>query len=289
MAKLTSPPAKRNADTMPSPERTAAPSSMYGGKAGSGMARKNVPATSAGMRPSTRSSASSYSSPIGVFRPVNSGAFGKVLTAVRLMMRAGATVHKPISGEPHGQRPHLDARARRGVRRAGGIVEGDVRHAVRAARVAVMGLEDERLLAVHVGEPMPSMPGSVREHEALERPFRLARRIEHGIGRDEVGGCGAVREGSGGGIAHVDVRKARGAGIVEETRVRRALAETHDAGTVDQHEIGARERRDELDDLREVSGLDRRTVGEIRDSAAVQDEREAGAIEIGRASCRERV
>src|SRR6266480_1005585 len=168
MAKLIFPAAKRIADTMPSPERTAAPSSMYGGKAGSGMARKNVPATSAGMRPSTGSSARSYSSPIGVFRPVN-------------------------SGKPHGQRPYLDARARRSVRRAGGIVEGDVRHAVRAARLAVMGLEDERLPAVHVGEPIPSMTGSVHEHEALERPFRLARPVEHGIGRDEVGGCDRAR------------------------------------------------------------------------------------------------
>ena len=47
--------------------------------------------------------------------------------------------------------------------------------------------------SVHVGEPMPSMPGSVREHEALEQPFRLARPIEHGIGRDEVGGCDRAR------------------------------------------------------------------------------------------------
>src|SRR5882762_8981954 len=94
-----------------------------------------------------------------------------------------------------------------------------------------------------------------------------------------AGGSGPVREGSGGGIAHVDMRKARGAGIVEDTRVRRALAETHDAGTVDPHEIGARERGDELDDLRAVAGLERRAVGEIRDSAAVRDEREAGAIE----------
>src|SRR6266480_4459112 len=158
MAKLIFPAAKRIADTMPSPERTAAPSSMYGGKAGSGMARKNVPATS-----------------------------------VRVMMRAAVTVHKPVSGKPHGQRPYLDARARRSVRRAGGIVEGDVRHAVRAARLAVMGLEDERLFAVHVREPIPSMLGSMCEHEALERPFRLARPVEHGIGRDEVGGCDRAR------------------------------------------------------------------------------------------------
>ncbi len=41
------------------------------------MARKNVPATSAGMRPSTGSASSSYSSPMGVFRPVNSGKSGK--------------------------------------------------------------------------------------------------------------------------------------------------------------------------------------------------------------------
>ena len=38
--------------------------------------------------------------------------------------------------------------------------------------------------AVHVGIPVPAMPGGVREHQALERPFRLPGRIEHRIGRE---------------------------------------------------------------------------------------------------------
>ena len=94
-----------------------------------------------------------------------------------------------------------------------------------------------------------------------------------------AGGSGAVRESSRAGIADVDMRKARRAGIVEDTRVWRALAEPQDAGTVDQHQSGARERGDQLDDLRAVSVVHPRASGEIRDTAAVRDEREAGAVE----------
>src|SRR5580765_4973752 len=189
MAKRTLPSPKCIADTMPSPAMTAAPSSRYGAKAGSGTARKNVPRTSSGMRPSTGSASSSYSSLIGVLRPVNSGVFGKaralmVDTSGRLVVAVG--IAGRASGEPQRQRAHLDAHARRRVRGAGGMVEGDVRHAVRTRGVAVVSLEDERLLGVHVGVPVPAMLRRVREHQALEGPLRLPGRIEHRIGRDEI-------------------------------------------------------------------------------------------------------
>ena len=75
------------------------------------------------------------------------------------------------------------------------------------------------------------------------------------------------------------MRKACGAGVVQRPRERRALAETQDAGAVHQHQIGARQRRDERDDLRAVGGLDRRAVGEVSHRAAVRDEGEPGPVE----------
>src|SRR5665213_474692 len=61
------------------------------------------------------------------------------------------------SSKPQRDGAHLYARARRGARVAMRVVERDVRHAVRARRVAVVGLEDQRFVARHVGIPMPAM------------------------------------------------------------------------------------------------------------------------------------
>ena len=74
---------------------------------------------------------SSYSSPIGAFRPVNSGVSGKLRTVMcRVQADSGEDddargcrlFGKRVSGEPQGERAHLDAGARRGgIRRAGGL------------------------------------------------------------------------------------------------------------------------------------------------------------------------
>src|SRR5215831_1425066 len=71
------------------------------------------------------------------------------------------------------------------------------------------------------------------------------------------------------GIADIDVRKARGAGIVEESGLGRALAEAQDPGTVDPHEICVRELLHQRDDLRTVDAVDYRAIGEVCHRTAV--------------------
>src|SRR5579862_7094214 len=128
------------------------------------MARKKVPAISGGMRPSTGSASSSYSSPMGVFRPVNSGRSGKprAFMAIHPGQQPGGRWCAPVpmvtsrlSGKPQGKGTHLDAHAGGCIGGAQRIVEGDVRHTVCDARLAVMSLEDDRFITMHVREPVP--------------------------------------------------------------------------------------------------------------------------------------
>src|SRR5882757_3908044 len=161
-----------------------------------------------------------------------------------------------MSVEPERQRAHFDTDARRGVLGAGGIVECDMWHAVRPGQVAVVGLEDQRLLPAHVRIPMPSVLGRMRDHDSLERPFRLAGRVKYGIccnqvtcrqaagithseryvlrgsgncspnvvvretGEPAACGSSALCENPGGSIADVHMREARRPGIVVYTRHR---------------------------------------------------------------------
>ena len=59
-------------------------------------------------------------------------------------------------------------------------------HVVGAGGIAVVGLEQHRLVDGHLREPVPAVRRIVRDDQPLERPLRPAGLIEHGIGSDEV-------------------------------------------------------------------------------------------------------
>ena len=58
---------------------------------------------------------------------------------------------------------------------------------VSIAWIAVIGLEQDSLVDGHLREPVPAVRRTVRHHQPLERPLRLAWRIEYGIGGNQVG------------------------------------------------------------------------------------------------------
>ena len=56
---------------------------------------------------------------------------------------------------------------------------------MRSVEIAVVGLEDQRFVARHVGEPMPTVRGIMGDDDSLEGPFRLGRRVEYGVSLDQ--------------------------------------------------------------------------------------------------------
>src|SRR6478752_2629127 len=110
-----------------------------------------------------------------------------------LMMLAADMADKKGSLVPQRDGAHLDAYARRAVSWAQRIVEGHMRHAMRVPPITVMGLENYGLAPIHVGEPVPAMRGAVCHDQPFEGPLRLAGRVEHRIGGDQLFTVDAAR------------------------------------------------------------------------------------------------
>ena len=97
---------------------------------------------------------------------------GRLVSALTRAGRPACVVASSRSVVPEGGAPHLDAHPRRHVGRTARIVHGDVRHAVRARRAGIVGLEHQHLVALHVAEVRPAVPGVAQDDQRLEGPLR---------------------------------------------------------------------------------------------------------------------
>jgi hypothetical protein len=82
----------------------------------------------------------------------------------------------------------VDAFARRRIGWTIGIVEGSMRRTARASRIGVETLEDEHLVATHVGKVTPTLIRTVPEHSEFEFDRRPVWGVDQLIAADCVFG-----------------------------------------------------------------------------------------------------
>ena len=193
-----------------------------------------------------------------------------------------------------------------------------MRHQLRARRIALAGLEHDRLVGAHVRIVVPAVRRIVRDHVVAEAPFRrAARRIEDRVAIDQIGRLdrrigtqrqrhvlrrprdraphvvlraadhflafrGAFRPRFGRRfLRHVDVGHARGVRIVVLVVLAEPLGEAQDAARHHLDMVAAADALQQVGYLAGVDFGDRVEGGEVGQRARMVHQREAFAVEVG--------
>src|SRR6267143_6376068 len=182
------------------------------------------------------------------------------------MRRARRAVHAAALEEGH--RPRLDALARRGPRRRRRVDERGVRREARpSVGLRVVDLEDQRLVAPHLGEVEPAVARVVLQAIGLADAVRIAPLVAHDLPhalRPRPLGVVVVR------------RKHR---LAHQLRLALGLVARAQGVVEHRHALRARELLHQLLELGVVDRLELPRVEEVLHRAGMIDEHEAVLVE----------
>ena len=192
---------------------------------------------------------------------------------------------------------------------------------MRGGGIAVLGFEDDRLVAGHVGVVVPFVLGPVRDEQRFKAPFLAVGFVKDRVGDDQVLRCEAARVAQrqrhilrrgrqrapdvdrdkaleraavGAGFGHrrraaigdVDMGKARRVRIVRRSRQAGRLGKAQDAAWGDPHFVGAGGGLHQRGDFGDIGRGELRFIGKVGDGAGVGGEDEPFAVEFARHAAR---